>query len=164
MILLKGLALNRDLADRSLIFFRTKALKDMASLAIKDFARTQDVRGLFAKDALPSSALKTAFEYNTAGLTLRRAHLISSFKVVNRGSQPVLVLVPMGKKSYQEATPENFASAALWQETTPVSASTSASASSVHHPAQDRTNRTVQTAKRTAAKTAAGKTAKKGKV
>ena len=154
VILLKGQALTRDLADRSLIFFRTSSLKDMAALAIKDYARSHDIRGLFAKDTLPAGALQTAFQHNAIGLTLRRVRLVTSFKVINRQSQPVLVLARAGRTAYEDATNADFESAATHQES---------SSTPAQHPHRDQPSRTTMTAKRTADTTVTAKKLKKGK-
>ena len=112
VILLQGQAPVRDLADRSLVFFRTTAIKDMASLDIKEFAKTHNIRDLYAKDALPSSALHTAFRLNATGLALRRAQLVTSFRVINRSSRPILVLARPGRTNYEDAQEADFSMAA----------------------------------------------------
>ena len=108
VVLLQERALTRHHADRALVFFRTTALKDMAYHSIKDFAKNHNIRGLFAKDVLPAHALIASFRLNATGLALRRAQLVTSFRVINRHSAPILLLVRPGKVTYEDAQPEDL--------------------------------------------------------
>ena len=124
VVLLQGQAPTRDHADRALVFFRTAALKEMAGIAIKDFAKSNNIRGLFAKDVLPASALQDAYRLNATGLALRRVRLATSFRVLNRLSLPVLVLTRPGRTCYEDALPADFMAAAE-TSTTPMETTSS---------------------------------------
>ena len=109
VVLIKGQALTKDLSDRALIFFRTAALKDMAALAIKDFAKHNNIRGLFTKDVLPACTLPDSFRLNSIGLALRRSQRATSFRVLNRQSKLVLVLARPGMSCYEDAQTADLA-------------------------------------------------------
>ena len=114
-IVVQGKAASRDLAKAALIFFRTAGLKEAANIAIKDFAREENIRGLFTKDTLAVGVLPQASDLNLFGLILRKQRLITSFKVINRQSQPVLTLVRKGRKRYEDATESDLQMAASRQ-------------------------------------------------